>query len=150
MKKLYYFLMLMTLLSSTGRTLAQKKSKADSVDVVIRFSRPFLSSRSVDSVLIFFDRFNHTGAGVIKQIFHPRNNEITIHGVPEGRYFVGILCMGMYQNFFSDVTFFNKKRSNELSFRLPHSDKYMPGLVYIPVKRSDLNKLLITNVRSFK
>src|SRR5258708_31766351 len=114
MKNLYSLVVLMVLLGSASTAIAQKKHKPDSVDVVIRFSRPFLSTRSVDSVLIFFDRYNHTGAGVIKQVYHPHNNEIVIHKVPEGRYFIGVLCMGMYQHYFSDIEFFNKKRDNEL------------------------------------
>jgi hypothetical protein len=150
MKKLYSLVVLMALLGSASPVIAQKKHKPDSVDVVIKFNRPFLSTRSVDSVLIFFDRFNHTGAGVVRQVFHPQNNQLTIHKVPEGRYFVGVLCMGMYQHYFYDIQFFNKKRDNELRFKLPHSDAYMPGYVYIPVTSINLRKLCITNGRSFK
>ena len=151
MNKPYPWLILIVLLFSTSVSLAQKRRKADSVTVTIRFTRPFLSNRTVDSVLVFFDRTNHTGAGIIKQVFHPKNNEIIIHKVPEGRYFIGILCMGMYQKFFSDITFINKARSNDLKFKLPHSDPYLPGLAYIPpVSAMNLHKLIITNGRSFK
>lgn len=150
MKNLYSLVALMVLLASASSTIAQKKHKPDSVDVVIKFTRPFLSTRSVDSVLVFFDRSNHTGAGVIKQVFHPHNNQLTIRKVPEGRYFIGVLCMGVYQHYFYDIQFINKKRDNELSFKLPHSDAYLPGYVYIPVSSTNLRKLCITNGRSFK
>src|ERR1700748_3190069 len=47
-----------------------------------------------DSVLIIFDRFDRTGAGVIFQVFAADSaNSITIPAVPAGKYYVTIQCL---------------------------------------------------------
>jgi len=140
--------LLMTLLSST-EVWAQKKKHTDSVDVTINFRKRFLKNAPVDSVFIFFDRYNHTGAGIIKQVYYPKNNKIVIPRVPPGKYYIGMLCLGTHLQYFSEVTFVNHRRSNKLEFKLSRSETFVPGDYVAPV-RFDLNRLAITDPKSFR
>jgi hypothetical protein len=141
-------LLLFALLSAT-HTDAQRQRSLDSVNVTIRLKKHFTKNAPVDSVLVFFDRFDHSGAGIIKQVFYPSNNHILIPQVPAGRYYIGIICLGAHMQYFSEVTFVNKRRSNKLKFTLDRSEQFIAG-TYIPDTYADLARLYITNARSFK
>jgi hypothetical protein len=147
MKAVFTLLVLMVFLSSTP-VLAQKTRMPDSIDVVIRLHKR-LSNARVDSVLVFFDKYDHSGAGVIKQVCYPANNQVVIHQVPEGRYFIGVFCLGAHMQYMTNITFINKKRSNNLKFNLDRSEEYTPGS-YSPSFLIDFSNLAITNFRSFK
>ena len=148
MKAACTLLMFMALLCSTP-VLAQKTKAPDSLDVVIRLHKRITSSARVDSVLVFFDKYDHSGAGIIKQVCYPKDNLITIRQVPEGRYFIGIFCLGAHMQYMTDITFINKRRSNNIKFNLDRSEEYTPG-TYDPAFVIDFSKLAITNFRSFK
>lgn len=142
-------LLLFALMSITSNSLAQRQRDLDSVDVTIRLKKHFPHNAPVDSVLVFFDRYDHSGAGVIKQVYYPTNNHIFIPQVPSGRYYIGIVCLGAHLQYFSEVTFVNKRRSNKLKFTLERSEQFIAG-TYIPDNYVNLLKLYITNARSFK
>ncbi|MBS1606484.1 MAG: hypothetical protein JST42_27750, partial [Bacteroidetes bacterium] len=60
----------------------------------IRFQ--FSHVHASDSVLIIFDKYNRTGAGVVYQVFATDSTEgITIPAVPAGKYYVTIQCKGV-------------------------------------------------------
>jgi hypothetical protein len=148
MKPIYTIVLLTMLLSST-EVCAQKKKHTDSVDVTINLRKRFAKNAPVDSVFVFFDRYNHTGAGIIKQVYYPKNNKITIPSVPPGKYYIGMFCLGTHWQYFSEVTFVNKRRSNNIRFRLNRSELFIPGS-YIAQVSSDLNRLSITSPKSFR
>ena len=148
MKTRCTIILAMMLLSSTS-VWAQKKKHTDSVDVTINLKKRFTKNASVDSVFIFFDRFNHTGAGIIKKVYYPQNNKVVVMDVPPGKYYIGIFCMGTHLQYFSEVTFVNKRRSNQLQFRLDRSETFIPGS-YIPLADFDFSKLAITSPKTFK
>lgn len=147
MKAVFVLLLLGTLLTANKAT-AQRKRVPDSVDVVIRLQSRYPQNPGVDSALVIFDRFDHTGAGVIKKIFYPVNNQITIHNVPEGRYYISIYCLGLHREYFNDLTFINKRHSNNLQFKLGRTEEYIPG-TFNPVFNIDFTNLTITDYKSF-
>lgn len=136
------------LLSST-EVWAQKRKYTDSVDVTINLTKRFARNAPVDSVFIFFDRYNHTGAGVIKQVYYPKDNKVVIPQVPPGKYYIGMFCLGTHWEYFSEVTYVNKRRTNNIRFKLKRSELYVPG-TYIAQVRSDLSRLAITSPKSFR
>jgi hypothetical protein len=138
----------MILLSSTS-VLAQKKKHSDSVDVTINLRKSFLKNAPVDSIYIFFDRYNHTGAGIIKQVYYPKNNKVVVPQVPPGKYYIGMMCLGTHWEYFSEITFVNKRRSNNLRFKLKRSETFVPG-AYVALVKFDLNKLSVTDPKSFR
>jgi hypothetical protein len=147
MKAVCVLPMLVMLLIAFTAT-AQRKRTPDSVNVVIRLHTRHPKNPRVDSVLVIFDRFDHTGAGVIRKIFHPTDNQITIPQVPEGRYYISIFCLGLHREYFNDLTFINKRHSNSLQYNLDWSEEYKPG-DYVPDFNIDFTNLAITNVKSF-
>jgi hypothetical protein len=148
MKPIYALILWMMCLSST-EVWAQKKKHTDSVDVTINFTKRFARNAPVDSVFIFFDRYNHTGAGIIKQVYYPKDNRIVIPDVPPGKYYIGLFCLGTHWEYFSEVTYVNNRRNNKIRFNLKRSEIYVPG-TYIAQVRSDLNRLYITSPKSFR
>jgi hypothetical protein len=147
MKEICILVLSTTLLGSTA-AWAQKRKHTDSVDVTISLRKSFSKNAPVDSVYIFFDRYNHTGAGVIKQVYYPKNNKIVVRDVPPGKYYIGMFCLGTHLQYFSEVTFVNKRRSNKLRFKLNRSETFVPGN-YLPSVQFDLNRLAITSPKSF-
>jgi hypothetical protein len=148
MRVICALLLFTTLLSST-QVWAQKKKHTDSVDVTINFRKRFANNAPVDSVYVFFDRYDHTGAGIIKQVCYPKDNKITILDVPPGKYYIGMFCLGTHMEYFSEVTFVNNRRSNKLWFKLSRSETYVPGN-YVSLMKFNLDRLAVTDPKSFR
>jgi hypothetical protein len=147
--KLMYTLVLWTIILSSTQVCAQKKKYTDSVDVTINLAKRFSKNAPVDSVFIFFDRYNHTGAGIIKQVYYPKDNKVFIPQVPPGKYYIGLMCLGAHWEYFSEVTYVNRRNKNKIRFRLKRSELYIPGN-YIAQVSSDLHRLSITSPKSFR
>ncbi|OQP65173.1 hypothetical protein A3860_15995 [Niastella vici] len=148
MKVVCVLILLITLLKSeTAR--AQGKRTPDSVNVLIRLHPRSAKNPRVDSVLVIFDRFDHTGAGIVKRIYHPTDNQFSIPHVPEGKYFITIYCLGFYRDVFNDQLFISKRHSNNLRYKLKQSEEYVPG-TFIPDMEIDFTNLAITNIKAFR
>ncbi len=137
-------IMLMVCCLAAGVPLfAQKKKQpSDSVDVVIRLTN---ASRTpfTDSVLVIFDRYDHSGAGIIKKVFYPVKNQIVIVKVPPARYYIEISCLNAHREKFKELTYVNYRHNNVFTYRVRKSDTFTPGLAIIPVEPVDFSKLSI-------
>ncbi|HEY8894895.1 MAG TPA: hypothetical protein VIM79_08760 [Niastella sp.] len=149
MKAVCVLALLVMLLTAETATAQQKRLSSDSVSVLIRLHPRNPKNPRVDSVLVIFDRFDHTGAGIVKKIYHPTDNQLTISNVPEGRYYVSIYCLGFYTDVFNDLLFINKRHSNNLRYKLKRTEVYVPG-TFIPPIEIDFSNLAITNIKSFR
>ena len=148
MKSVCVQTLLLMLLTATTAT-AQSKKLPDSVNVLIRLHPRNTQNPVVDSVLVVFDRFDRTGAGIIKRIYHPTDNQFTIFKVPEGKYYISIYCLGFYRDSFNELMFVSKRHSNNLRYKLKRSDEFIPG-TYLPDMEVDFTNLAITNIKSFR
>jgi hypothetical protein len=148
MKAVCVLAVLFMLLTAETAT-AQQRRLSDSVNVLIRLHPGNPKNPRVDSVLVIFDRYDHTGAGIVKRIYHPTDNQFTIPKVPEGRYYISIYCLGFYRDVFNDLMFVNKRHSNNLKYKLRQSEEYVPG-TFIPDVEIDFTNLAITNIKSFR
>lgn len=148
MKAVYVLTLLMMLLGAETAT-AQRERLPDSVDVLIRLHPRNSQNPRVDSVLVIFDRYDHTGAGIVKRIYYPTNNQFTIPNVPTGRYYISIYCLGLYRDTFNDLMFVNKRHSNNLRYKLKPLEEFVPG-TFMPAVEIDFTNLAITNIKSFK
>jgi hypothetical protein len=137
---------LLTLILLIPCTWAQKATH-DSLVVTI-----FLKNTkvSVDSVFIIFDRYDRTGAGVVKRVFYPSSNKIVIEKVPKGKYYVDVFCIGVGHENISHVTTFNNRRSNKLSIPLKTFETYIPGTAVIPPSSIDPTNLIVTRSKNFR
>lgn len=136
-------IMVMVFCLAAGAPLfAQKKQPSDSVDVVIRLTN---ASRTpfTDSVLVVFDRYDHSGAGIIKKVFYPVNNQIVIVKVPPARYYIEISCLNAHREKFKELTYVNYRHTNVFTYRVRNSATFTPGLAAIPVEPVDFSKLTI-------
>jgi hypothetical protein len=142
-------LTLLMMLFTAEPANAQRIKLPDSVNVLIRLHPRNPNNPRVDSVLVIFDRYDHTGAGIVKSKYYPKNNQFTIPKVPEGRYYISIYCLGFYNDVFNDLTFINKRHSNNLRYKLGSSDEFVPG-TFLPSIEIDFTNLAITNIKSFR
>ena len=132
---------LLVLCFLSASSYAQRKRPTDSVDVTIRLTN---TGRMpvMDSVLVIFDRYDHSGAGIIKKVYYPVNNEIVIAKVPPARYYIEVACLGTTREKFNELTFVNNRRSNVFTYRV-NKNTFTPGLAVIPVEPIDFSKLEI-------
>jgi hypothetical protein len=143
--KVFIFLILIIGQGWLMQAKAQKKKKPDSTNVTIRFDNSINNHAPVDSILVIFDRYNLTEAGAIKQVFYPVNNKVVIKDVPEGKFFINVICLGIYKDNFSEISYVYEKRKNKntFSFRLQPSEVYNDTSIYIPKETIDPAKFLI-------
>ena len=116
---------------------AQNKRRADSVRVTIELNNSLNNQAPVDSVIVIFDRYNLTGAGTVKKIFYPVKNRVIIENVPEGKFYITVICLGIYKDSFTEVSYVYEKRRNKnaFSFRLKEAEEFDPSAVFIPAEK---------------
>lgn len=97
-----------------------------------------------DSVLVIFDRFDHTGAGVIYQVFAAdQQNGIDISAVPAGKYYVTIQCLGLHHDRLEKTITIKKQKNEKISIALSDSELFTKDNVVIPVTHTKLTDLSI-------
>ena len=146
--KLICTLLLWTGLSGLFTAEAQNKKRADSVRVTIELNNALNKQAPVDSVIVIFDRYNLTGAGTVKNVFYPVNNRVVIENVPEGKFYITVICLGIYKDSFTEVSYVYEKRRNKnaFSFRLKEAEEFDPSAVSIPAEKiNPLNLVILRN-----
>jgi hypothetical protein len=128
-------------------SLPAQKPMSDSFAVTILIKNKKIT---VDSVYIIFDRYDLTGAGIIKKVFYPSGNQIVIEKVPTGKYYVDVYCIGVDHQSFTKVSTIGRRRSNKVSIPLKTYEAYVPGSAVIPPSTIDLSNLVVTQKRLFK
>jgi hypothetical protein len=100
-----------------------------------------------DSVLVIFDRFDHTGAGVVYQVFAAdQQNGIDISAVPAGKYYVTIQCLGLHHDRLERKITIKKQKNEKISIALSASELFTKDNVVIPVSHTKLTDLsILTN-----
>lgn len=97
-----------------------------------------------DSVLVIFDRFDHTGAGVIYQVYSAdQQNGIDISAIPAGKYYVTIQCMGLHHDRLEKTITIKKQKNEKVNFALEASEIFTKDNVVIPVTHTKLTDLSI-------
>jgi hypothetical protein len=160
MKRLFSFVAFLTLsiaaLANEGpvpaptATVSVKATKVVNAGAVrFQFSNINADLQHKDSVLIIFDRFDHTGAGVIYRVFGADNeNGIDISEIPAGKYYVTIQCLGLHHDRLEKVVSIKKQKNEKVHIDLSVSEAFSKDNVVIPVyhpKLSDLSILSSTN-----
>jgi hypothetical protein len=152
LKQLY--LSLACLLLSAAFALGEGGPRAKSLKVAsqgsvqIQFSNRIATVSAKDSVLIIFDRFDHTGAGVIYQIFHAdQDNMITLSEVPAGKYYVTIQCLGLHRDRIEKVMTIRSQKNEKVRISLQVAEEYTKGTIQIPESPTDLADLAILRTR---
>lgn len=101
-----------------------------------------------DSILIIFDRYDHTGAGVIHQVFTAGSDEtLTIDAIPAGKYYVTIQCVGLHRDQVEKVMTIRAHRSETLRIKLTPSEAFSKNGVVIPAFHPDPSNFSVTRYK---
>jgi len=152
MKQIYLYLACL-LLSLAAHADKGPHAKAEKVmvkqgSVQFKFNNLAPADAHKDSVLIIFDRCNRTGAGVVYKVFSADNDRnITIEGVPAGKYYVTIQGLGIHRDRTETVVTVKAQKNHQLSVSLEDSEEFSKEGVIIPSSRTDLASLSIVNMK---
>ena len=146
--KLFYFL-IACLLLSTG-LYADKGPKANIAKVATQGCVQFKFNNSIpgvpekDSVLIIFDKYDHSGAGVVYQVFYEdQDHNITLPELPAGKYYVTIQCLGMHRDRLEKVLTIKAHKSEKIKVDLQDSEEFSKDKVVIPEYKPNFADLAV-------
>jgi hypothetical protein len=133
------------LMASLYAVSAPQSSMKDSATIIVRLDNFSNNNKAIDSIYLIVDRYDLTGAGVIKRVCHPVNNEIELT-VPKGRYFINIICLGLYKDkHFDAIVNAKSSKRNELLLKVEPTSFFIPGLVSFPEEKIDFGNLSVTS-----
>jgi hypothetical protein len=122
---------------------AQKRSK-DSVTLTIHLNNRANAHAQVDSVYLIFDKWDLSGAGLVKKIYYPEKNTIKLEKLPKGRYYIEVICLGHYPGRFNKEIMAHPRGSSRFTFKLRRQEYYSVGNAYIPPQKVDFSNLKVT------
>lgn len=130
------------------RAKSAAKAMAKEGSVQFKFNNLAPSDEHKDSVLIIFDRHDRTGAGVIYKVFAADDNRnITIEGVPAGKYYVTIQGLGLHRDHIETVITVKARKSRQRSVEFEDVEEFTSGTVIIPSSGTDLASLSIVTMK---
>ena len=127
---------------------AATKALTNSGAVRFQFPKAFSDQDHKDSVLIIFDRFDHTGAGVVYQKFAADDEQgITLPQVPAGKYYVVIQCLGLHHDRLEKVVNIKSRKSEKVRIALGDSEEFSKNNVVIPADRFDFSDMAVLKTK---
>jgi hypothetical protein len=120
--------------------------RKDSSTVIITLQNSADKLSKIDSVFVIFDKYDLSGAGVIKQVYYPDvENKIQVN-LPKGKYYLNIYCLGIYnKEGFGRVISAKPNKNRKILLRLQQSALFQLGLARLPVDHFDPSHLAILN-----
>ena len=126
---------------------AASKMLASKGTLQVKFKTSAVESTK-DSVLVIFDRFDHTGAGVVYQVFYRNaDHSITIPAIPEGKYYVTIQGLGLHRERLETIVKIKSQKSETLTIAMEDSEEFSKDKVVIPSYRPDFSNLDIAKTK---
>ncbi len=155
MKKLFYFYIALQLITSLSRAENGHQSytnsnskKAKEGTAQLSFHKHDFGQCNKDSVLVICDRFDRSGAGVVFKVFYPSDNQnISVTGIPEGKYFITIQCLGRHHDKFEKIIKIKSGKCENIAIKLSDCDEYSKEKVVIPGDHFDFSKLSIISMK---
>ena len=118
----------------------------DSSTVTITLQNAADKVSKIDSVFVIFDRFDLSGAGVVKAVFYPDMDNQFHVTLPKGKYFINIYCLGIYnKESFGRIVSAKPNKNHKIFLRLQVTDIYLQGKARIPGYHFDPTHLAIFN-----
>src|ERR1700722_16349177 len=96
MKKFYTVFLSLLIVLHLVSFAGPNKASAVSGTIVIRLDQSKYRSININQLYVVFDKFDRTGAGIVKEKVPLTNNEAVINDVPEGKYYVDVYTGGAY------------------------------------------------------
>lgn len=150
MKQIYLYLacLLLTLAANAEKSPRAKTKIAAVGSIQFRLNNSTDAAVQKDSVLIIFDRCDHTGAGVIYQVFYQdMDHTITIPAVPAGKYYVTMQYMGMHHDRFEKIVHVKSQKSETVKINLQDSEEFSKDKVIIPAYKPDFADLAVVKMK---
>lgn len=147
MKSLFLILYILSSQLSQQNTNNQQNNNAAAVGqrLTIVMSNHSADYKHADSVLVILDKFDHSGAGVVKKKFYPgADHSFTVTGVPEGKYYATIQCLGVHHDYIEKVVRVVRDKNNTLKIKLEETEDFSKELVSIPTEKVDFSRLSVT------
>jgi hypothetical protein len=127
-----------------AKAAAESKAVANAGAVRFQFSNIVAGMEEKDSVLIIFDRYDHTGAGVVYQAYAADSDHgITLPSVPAGKYYVTIQCFGLHHDRMEKVVTIKSQKSEKVRIELQPSEEFSKDKVVIPAYRPDFSDMAV-------
>jgi hypothetical protein len=116
--------------------------------VRFQFNKTITGQDHKDSVLIIFDRFDHTGAGVVYQKFAADDEQgITLPQVPAGKYYVVIQCLGVHHDRLERVVNIKARKNEKVRIALGDSEEFSKNGVVIPADRFNFADMAVLKTK---
>jgi len=141
MRKFYY--PALSVLSLIPFSMNAQKKIHTNGSVTFRLDNSKNNNTPIDSAYIILDRFDLTGAGVVKEKYHVSSNKILLENLPVGKYYADIFIRRFYNQHFSRIINVTKK-GKTYTFELSEIGFYEAGDVVIPEESNDFSKTSIT------
>lgn len=128
---------------------AAKKSTANKAVInagTVRFQFNALATADdhQDSVLVIFDRYDHTGAGVVFQVYATDTaHGITIPAVPAGKYFVTVQCKGLHHDRTEMLVTVKSQKNEKVRIKLDDAEVFSKENVKIPAYKPSFSDMAI-------
>jgi hypothetical protein len=151
LKRLYFHIafMFLSLLAVAGKGHGSDTNKmSNKGSVQVKFHNSLSKVTDRDSVLIIFDRWNRSGAGVVYQVFYEnQDHSITIPAVPKGSYYVTIQCLGLHHDRLETQIRIKAKKNTTIKVYRKDSEEFSKDNVVIPAYRPDVTGLGIIKAK---
>jgi hypothetical protein len=141
-------ILLIAVLSLHAEKGLGKISKAKEGSAQLTFDNPCIRAIKKNPVLVIYDRFDRSGAGVIYKVFYPaKDHTISIDGIPTGKYFVTIECLGARHARYETVVKIKSGKCVMIPISGENSDEFSKDNVVIPSEHMDFANLKITSMK---
>jgi hypothetical protein len=149
MKPLLFFIML---LLGNDLAWAGNGHKTDSLakngQTEFNFFENNFMITTKDSVLVIYDRYDLSGAGIIKKIYYPGSNQtIFIPDIPSGKYLVIIQCLGKHHDRYEKVIKVKNGKTSFVSIKLSDYDEFSKDTLSIPNQPVDFSRLAVVTMK---
>jgi len=129
-------------------TVTASASATKQGTVQFHFNNTVANDEQTDSVLIIFDRYNRTGAGVIYKVFAAdKDHSVTIPAVPEGKYYVTIQCLGLHRDRVEKVVSIKSKKHENVRINLRQIEIFSKDKVVIPAYRPSFDDMAVLKTK---
>lgn len=133
-----------TAISSTVKkeAIADIKLKAGATE--FRFRNFNFNRKRKDSFLVIYDRYDRSGAGIIKKVFYPGQDEtILVNDIPSGKYFITVQRLGRHRQKFEKVSKVKSLKCETIVINIEDWDECTKEQIIIPKENTDFSKLSI-------
>jgi hypothetical protein len=151
MKQFYFYITCLFFCSAAQATDSlpfPAAKNANEGGIQFQFNTTAPSDQRKDSVLIIFDRYNHTGAGIIYKVYSAdKDHCITIPSVPAGKYYVTIQCLGLHRDRLEKLVRIKSKKKEKITIDLKDSEEFSKEKVVIPVYHPNFANLAVLKTK---